>query len=186
MLVRRTFLDHRHVYSVVNALIVLVRADSHVIARLKIADLRGTARGLEVFSRTCGRNGSDGLVIGLDDDIIVPDFPQHPGERSRVGLVGIARSLRAPRRIPASWITLTGVSATRISAAGISTTRKGDLAKHGSAGQQENRRYCEPARHRPSGRSLQRLRYEINPYPLNADSIDPRIPDANRPLVVLL
>jgi hypothetical protein len=59
----------------------LLCADTHVIARLKIADLCGSARNAYVFGRLRGGEGSDGLVVGLNDDVVPSNAPQHPGER---------------------------------------------------------------------------------------------------------
>jgi hypothetical protein len=134
---------------VVDVVIVLFRTNAHVIARLKIADLRGTAGSAGVFSRIRDRDGGDRLVVGLNDDILLPDVPQYPGERGRVGLAALALALRrtalltltristriaAPARISATWISATWIPATWISDAG------NDLAKTGNAGQQENNR----------------------------------------------
>jgi hypothetical protein len=58
----------------------LVCADTHVIARLKIADLCRTARNAYVFGRLGGRDGGDGLVVGLNDDVVLSNAPQHPSE----------------------------------------------------------------------------------------------------------
>lgn len=140
MLFRSAFLYQRHLYGMVNALIVLVCADAHVIARLKIADFGGTARSIDIFGRARDRNGGDCLVVGLDNEIFVLDFPQHPGECSRaVGLLAGPRSLLASRllasRIPLAGVSAAGgISATRIS----TTTGKNDLAPSGKAGQQED------------------------------------------------
>jgi hypothetical protein len=97
-----------------------------VIARLKIADLCGTARSTYVFSRTPRGNGGDCLVIGLDNDIFVLDFPQHTGKRGRIVLVAGPGCLRRTSRMSPSPLA-------RISASG-----NDDLAKAGNAGQQEN------------------------------------------------
>jgi hypothetical protein len=115
----------------VDIVVVLVCANTYVIARLKIANPGGRAGNANVFSRLRGRDGGDRLVVGLNDDIVLPNAPQHPGECRR-GLIGPAiRRLtsRSALRIPSA----------RISAAGVSNAGN-DLAKTGNAGQQENGR----------------------------------------------
>ncbi|MGD0136842.1 MAG: hypothetical protein ABSE57_32765 [Bryobacteraceae bacterium] len=59
----------------------LVRGDTHVIARLKIADLYRTPRSVYVFGRFRGRESGDGLVVGLNDDVALSNAPQHSSER---------------------------------------------------------------------------------------------------------
>jgi hypothetical protein len=124
---------------VINALIVLLCVNFHVIAGLKVADLCGAAGIADVFSRV-RRDGCDRLVVGLDDDIFVADAPQYAVERGLI--VGLIVGLSAARRIsrttalripPAARIPTTGIAATGVSAAG-----NDDLAKAGNAGQQEN------------------------------------------------
>jgi hypothetical protein len=99
-----------------------------MIAGLKIADLCRTAGCADVFGRTRNRNGGDGLVVGLDDDVFVLDFPQHP-------------DLQGGRvvRLAHWWLTALRIAPARISAAGISHPRNNDLAEAGDAGQQEYR-----------------------------------------------
>jgi hypothetical protein len=107
----------------------LVCGDTHVIARLKIADLYRTARNAYVFRRLRGRDSGYGLVVGLDDDVILSNAPQHPSER-HPGLVSSAiRRLtsRSALRIRSAWISATG----------IPNAGSDDLAKTGNSGQQE-------------------------------------------------
>lgn len=94
------------------------------------------------------------MIVVLDDDAFVLDFPQRADKRRRVGilLVGAVGSL--------TW---------RIAAAARESypgTAENDLAKPRQAGQQEN---CQdvrkPARHISSERRLQRRGFEINPAP---------------------
>ena len=113
----------------------LVCVDTHVIARLKIADVCGSARNAFVFSRFRDRDSVYGLVVGLNDDIVLANSPQHPGERHR-GLVPPAiRRLtsRIALRMRSAWVSTTWVSTTW-----ISTTGGDDLAKTRKTGQQEN------------------------------------------------
>jgi hypothetical protein len=107
----------------------LVCVNTHVIARLKIADVCGSARNALVFSRFRDRDRIYGLVVGLNDDIVLANSPHHPGERYR-GLVPPAiRRLtsRIALRIRSAWISATGVS----NAGGD------DLAKTGKTSQQQ-------------------------------------------------
>jgi hypothetical protein len=107
----------------------LVCVDTHVIARLKIADLCRTARDAYIFRRLRGRDSGDGLVVGLNDDVVLSNTPQHPSER-HPGLVSLAiRRLmsRSALRIRSAWISATG----------ISNAGSDDLAKTGNPGQQE-------------------------------------------------
>ena len=116
----------------VDIVVVLVCANTHAIARLKIANPGGRAGNANVFSRLRGRDGGDRLVVRFNDDIVLPNAPQHPAER-RHGLIRPAiRRLtsRSALRIPSA----------RISAAGVSNAGTDDLAKIGDAGQQENGR----------------------------------------------
>jgi hypothetical protein len=113
----------------VNVLAVLVGADTHPIARLKIADLRFAAGSARVFGRTGDRDGCDHFVVVLDDHVLVFDFAQHPDKGCRVRLVAALRG-----------ILLLTPPAPRISAAGKSNAGNDDLAETGSAGQQENDR----------------------------------------------
>ncbi len=107
-----------------------------MIPGLKIADLRGPAGSVGVFGRTGGRNSADRLVVGLDDDVIVINFPQNPREAGRV--VGrVARpalGVRILLRIP----TAAGITPTRVSAAGVTHAWTDDLADAGKSCQQEN------------------------------------------------
>src|SRR5580704_12611277 len=106
----------------------LVCVNTHVIARLKIADVGGSARNAFVFRRFRDRDRVYGLVVGLNDDIVLANSPQHPGERRR-GLVPPAvRRLtsRIASRIRSAWISATGVS-----------NAGDDLPKTGKTGQQE-------------------------------------------------
>jgi hypothetical protein len=112
---------------VVDILAVLVGADAHAIARLKIADLRFAAGSAGVFRRAGDRDGRDHFVVVLDDHVLVFDLAQHPDERRRVRLAAALRGI----------LLLT--PAARISAASTATG-KDDLAKTGSAGQQEKGR----------------------------------------------
>src|SRR5271156_2831357 len=92
----------------------LVCVDAHVIARLKIADLCRTARSAYVFRRLRGRDSGDGLVLGLNDDVVLSNTPQHPSER-HPGLVSSAiRRLmsRSTLRIRSAGISTTWISAT--------------------------------------------------------------------------
>jgi hypothetical protein len=135
---RRAFLHQSHRRSFINAFTILVRGNAHAIAGLKIADLRGLAGSANVFSRP-GRKGGDRLIVELNDDIFVFNLPQHPGLRGRGGLIG-RRPLLA-RRILAARIPTrvsTRITATWVSAAGISDARNDDLAEAGNAGQQQN------------------------------------------------
>jgi hypothetical protein len=126
--VRRAFPHHRYRYSFVVVVIVLVCADVDVIARLKIADVRFTARRSEVFRRTRDRDRGDLLVVVLDDDRLFPDVPQCPDERARVGLAPLLLRT-ALLRIP-----LARVSPTGISHAGYADH---DLTKPGNAAQKD-------------------------------------------------
>ena len=114
----------------------LVCFNTHVIARLKIADVCGSARNAFVFSRFRDRDSVYGLVVGLNDDIVLANSPQHPGERHR-GLIPPAIR-RLTSRI-ALRIRPARVSSTRISATGESNAGD-DLAKTGKTGQQEKGR----------------------------------------------
>jgi hypothetical protein len=107
---------------VVDVVIVLDCANAHVIARLKITDLRRAAGRADVFGRIRDRDRGDRLVVGFDDDILVPDVAQYPGESLSGG--------PAPLR----WTSL------RIPLARISATGNRDLAETGNNGQQENYR----------------------------------------------
>jgi hypothetical protein len=112
----------------------LVCVDTHVIARLKIADLCRTARNAYVFRRLRGRDSGDGLVARLNDDVALSNTPQYPSER-HPGLVSPAiRRLmsRSALRIRSAWISATGIFN-----AGISNAGSDDLAKTGNSGQQE-------------------------------------------------
>jgi hypothetical protein len=113
----------------VDIVIVSVRANTHVIARLKIANPCGRAGNAHVFSRLRDRDGVDRLVVGLNDDIILPNAPQHPGEcrRGLIRLVIRRLTSRSALRIPAA----------RISTTGIPNAGSDDLAKTGNSGQQE-------------------------------------------------
>jgi hypothetical protein len=53
----------------------LVRVDTHVIARLKIAYLCRTPGNANIFRRLRGRDGGDGLVVGLNDDVVLSNTP---------------------------------------------------------------------------------------------------------------
>lgn len=129
MFVRRAFPHHRYRYSFVVVVIVLVCADVDVIAGLKIADVRFTARRREVFRRTRNRDRGDLLVVIFDDDSLFPDVPQYPDERARVGLAPLLRAALA-----ALGIALTAAG---IPTAGISNTGYDDLTKHGNAAQND-------------------------------------------------
>src|ERR1700689_1274282 len=113
----------------VDVVVVSVCVNTHVIARLKIADLYRTARNAYVFRRLRGRNSGDGLVVGLNDDIIFPNAPQHPGECRRGLIRPVIRRLtsRSALRIPSAGISTTG----------ISNAGSDDLAKTGNSGQQQ-------------------------------------------------
>ena len=136
MLLQRAFPDHGHRGPMVDVVLILVYCDPHVIPGLKIANLCGSAGNTEVFSRFRGRDGGDRLVLGLNDEVVIPDASQHPDERCR-------SLLRLAIRRLTSWAALriasARISATRISATGISDAGN-DLAKTGNAGQQENYR----------------------------------------------
>jgi hypothetical protein len=84
VLLRRAFFHHRHRRRVVDVDIVLVCANVHVIAGLKITDPRRAPKELTYFGRIRDRDGGNRLVVGFDDDILVPDVPQYPGERLAV------------------------------------------------------------------------------------------------------
>jgi len=86
----------------------LLCADTHVIARLKIADICFTTRGGEVFRRTRDRYGCDRLVVVFNNDGLVPDVPQCPDQRRRAGLAPLLRT--ALLRIPLARVP-TGISA---------------------------------------------------------------------------
>jgi hypothetical protein len=110
-------------------LVDLVCVNTHVIAGLKIADISGSAGSASVFSRFRDGDSADGLVVGLNDDIVVPNSSQDPGER-HLGLIPPAvrrRTSRSPLRIRPAWI-----STTRVSSAGSD-----NLAKIANTGQQE-------------------------------------------------
>jgi hypothetical protein len=109
----------------VDIVVVLVCANTHVIARLKIANAGGGAGNANIFDRLCGRDGGNSFVVGLNDEIVLSNAPQHAGERRR----GLIR--------PASRC-LTSRSALRIPSSRISAAGDADLAKTGNAGQQEN------------------------------------------------
>jgi len=117
---------------VVNVLAVLVGADAHAIARLKIADLRFAAGSTGVFRRTRDRDGRDHFVVVFDDHVLVFDFAQHPDESCRVRLAALRGILLLTP--PAGISAATGKSD---AAAGKSDA---DLAETGSAGQQEEDR----------------------------------------------
>jgi hypothetical protein len=112
---------------VVNVLAVLVGADAHAIARLKIADLRFAAGSTGVFRRTRDRDGRDHFVVVFDDHVLVFDFAQHPDESCRVRLAALRGILLLTP--PAG-----------VSAAGKSNAGNDDLAETASAGQQEKGR----------------------------------------------
>lgn len=116
----------------VDIVVVLVCANTHVIARLKIANIAGRAGNANVFSRLRRRDGGNCLVVGLNDDIVLPNAPQHAGERRRGLIRPASRRLtsRSALRIPSA----------RISAARVSNAGNDDLAITGNAGQQENGR----------------------------------------------
>lgn len=93
-----------------------------MVSRLKIADRTGLACSIYIFGRARGLDCGDGLIFGLDDDVVVLDFPQHPGEAG--GAIGLVVS------------ALPGYSlALRIAPAGVSAPGKSnsgtddDLAK---------------------------------------------------------
>lgn len=128
MFVRRAFPHHRYRYGFVVVVVVLVCADVDVIARLKIANVRFTARRSEVFRRTRDRDGGDLLVVVFDDDSLFPDVPQYPDERARVGLTPLLlRTALAALRIA---LATAGISAT-----GVSNAGNDDLTKPGNAAQ---------------------------------------------------
>jgi hypothetical protein len=113
---------------VVDVLAVLVGADAHAIAWLKIADLRFAAGSARVFRRTGDRDGRDHLVVVFDDHVLVFDFAQHPNERGRIRLAALLRGI----------LLLTPPAG--VSAAGkpnAANAGNDDLAETGSAGQQE-------------------------------------------------
>jgi hypothetical protein len=129
MLIRGTFPHHGDRRCLVDVVIVLVCADVHAVARLKIADVGFTARNSEVFGRTRDRDGGDRLVVVFDHYGLLPDVPQYSDERLRVGLTPLLGS------------TLLRIPLARISSAGISPAHAGyadhDLAETGKAGQKE-------------------------------------------------
>src|ERR1700722_1718760 len=109
----------------------LVCVNPHVIARLKIADVCGSARNAFVFRRFRDRDSVYGLVVGLNDDIVLANSPQHPGERHRGLIPPAIRRLtsRSASRIRSAWISAAGVS-----------NAGDDLAKTRKTGQQEKGR----------------------------------------------
>jgi hypothetical protein len=99
-----------------------------VIAGLKLADVRFSARRSEVFRRTRDRDGGDLLVVVLNHDSLFPDVPQYPDERVRVGLATLLlRPALAALRIAATGISTTGVS----------NAGNDDLTKPGNAAQKD-------------------------------------------------
>jgi len=102
-----------------------------VIARLKLADVRLSARRSEVFRRTRDQDGGDLLVVVLNDDSLFPDVPQYTDERARVGLTPLLlRPALAALRI--ALATATGISTT-----GVSNAGNDDLTKPGNAAQKD-------------------------------------------------
>jgi len=107
-----------------------------VIARLKIADICFATRGGEVFRRTRDRDRGELLVVVLNDDSLLPDVSQYPGERGCVRIAALGGT--------ALRIRLTRISATPgVSTAGVANPAAGndDLAETRNAGQQENDGY---------------------------------------------
>jgi len=109
-----------------------------VIARLKIADVRFTARSIEVFGRTRDRDSGDLLVVVLDHDSLFPDVPQYPDERVRVGLAPLL--LRSARTVLRIALAPAGITAARIPTTGISAAAvsNDDLTKPRKAAQKGN------------------------------------------------
>jgi hypothetical protein len=116
---------------VVDLLVVLIGADAHAIARLKIPDLRFAAGSAAVFRRARYRDGRDHFVVVLNDHVLVFDFAQHADESCRVRLAALRGILlRTPPAAGISAATTTGKS----------DAGNDDLAKTRSAGQQEKGR----------------------------------------------
>jgi hypothetical protein len=134
----------------IDAFIVLVRADADMIAGLKIADFCRLPFRIRIFGRARNREGGDGLVVGLNDEAVVRDLPDNsrevvrfiirlpalalPALRISPAALGIAPRRIASRRISAARVAAAGVSA------GVSAPGHDDLAKTGSASQQDNGR----------------------------------------------
>jgi hypothetical protein len=106
-------LHHRHVLGFVIAFIVLVGADTHMVAGLEVADLCFPTGGGSEFGGAGGGDRGDGLVVlGLDDHVFfVVDSAQDSRERFCGRLVrGLARGSLIPGISPTARIAATGVS----------------------------------------------------------------------------
>ncbi len=113
-----------------------------MIARLEIADFYGFARGADVFGRTRGLDGRNRLIVGLDDDVVVFDLPQDPGNAAdAIGLIVAAAARRLAGLLSALGIPATAAgigtvwTTARIPAAGIPNAGNNDLAKCRNTGQ---------------------------------------------------
>lgn len=113
-----------------------------MIASLEIADMGGFSRRIDIFGRARGLNRGDRLIVRLDNDVVILDLPQHPGDaRDTIGLIvaGASRLLAALRIPPPTRIRSTaGILTTRVASAGVASariadTRNNNLAEHRNA-----------------------------------------------------
>jgi hypothetical protein len=125
---RRAFPEHGHANGAVIIVVILVRVDADMVARLEIADVRVATRVSDVLGGTGDVNRGDHVVVRFDHDVIVVDLTKHSRQR-RVAhvvlIVGIVSP--APHRN-----ALAAIAAARETYA-----RNDDLAKPRNTGQEQ-------------------------------------------------
>jgi hypothetical protein len=116
---------------VVHTVTVLICHNPDAIARLEFTHLCRTTGGADVFGRIPTCKVGNRSIVGLDDECVVRDFPQHPGKGCGLGFVALA----------AARIRLTAlrVAAARISATGGTTARNHNLTVNGNTSHQQKR-----------------------------------------------